>query len=267
MTRVDVDEGRIEVTEHGVSGRPPAVLLAGFSAPATSWRYQVPALVQAGLRVLTVDLPGHGTAGRVPPGTTMDTRARWVHELLDRLSLVDVVLLGGSMGASTAWAYLAAYGPDRVRAVVSVDQTPAMLNTADWPYGFYGYRPDNRDSYFATGIPATGHGTPLWRRGARLARLLRAMQGAHRDLGPAELALLADHARRDWRPTVADTDVPVLFVAGSRSEYWPSGHAVAAASLARRGSAAVIRGAGHATNIELPAVFNRGVLRFLGLAR
>ena len=41
---------------------PPVVLLAGFKAPATSWRYQVGALTQAGFQVFSVDLRGHGSA-------------------------------------------------------------------------------------------------------------------------------------------------------------------------------------------------------------
>ena len=56
----------------------------------------------------------------------------------------------------------------------------------------------------------------------RLVRLLRAMKGAERELTPGELALLNDHAKADWRPVIAATTLPVLFVAGAESEFWPS---------------------------------------------
>ncbi|WP_460766840.1 alpha/beta fold hydrolase [Mariniluteicoccus flavus] len=76
--------------------------------------------------------------------------------------------------------------------------------------------------------------------------------------------MLHDHATADWRPVIATADAPVLFVAGEHSEFWPASHAAASAELAPQGEFAVITNAGHATNIEQPEVFNRGVLEFLG---
>jgi pimeloyl-ACP methyl ester carboxylesterase len=89
------------------------------------------------------------------------------------------------------------------------------------------------------------------------------MKGAERELSPGELALLHDHARADWRPVIAATQLPMLFVAGAESEFWPSSHAAAAAALAPRGESAVIAHDGHAANIEQPKAFNAGLLDFL----
>ena len=265
MPSIRADDGvRLEYEESGDPAGRPVVLLAGFKAAASSWRYQVPALERGGYRVLAVDLRGHGGAERPASGVDMARRGRDVRDVLGALDLRDAVLVGGSMGANTIWSYLSQEGAERVAAVVSVDQTPKMLNSADWPHGFYGYTEANRDTYFAERIPDTGQGTPLLRRGMRLVRLLRAMKGAERELTPGELALLNDHAKADWRPTIAATDVPVLFVAGADSEFWPSSHAAASATLAPRGESAVIARDGHAANIEQPRAFNSGLLGFLG---
>jgi non-heme chloroperoxidase len=170
------------------------------------------------------------------------------------------------MGGNTVWAYLAAFGGDRVAGVVIVDQTPKMLNTADWPHGFYGYDESNADTFFAEGVPPTGHGTPLWRRGRRLFRLLKALRTApapSKELSPAELALLGDHARADWRDAIAGSTVPALFVAGAESEFWPASHAAASAALAPHATSAVIPHDGHPANLEQPAAFNRLLLGFL----
>ncbi|MFE5407882.1 alpha/beta fold hydrolase [Microbacterium sp. NPDC056569] len=264
MPSIHADDGvRLEYAESGDPSGRPVVLLAGFKAAASSWLYQVPALERAGYRVLGVDLRGHGGAERPASGVDMARRGGDVRAVLDHLDLRDAVLVGGSMGASTIWSYLSQEGADRVAAVVSVDQTPKMLNTADWPHGFYGYTAQNLDTYFAAGIPDTGQGTPLLRRGARLVRLLRAMKGAEREFTPGELALLNDHAKADWRPVIAAAEVPVLFVAGAESEFWPSSHAAASAALAPRGESAVIGRDGHAANIEQPKAFNAGLLEFL----
>lgn len=263
MTALPTDDGvRIAYTEHGDPAGRPVVLLAGFTAPATSWLYQLKPLAEAGFRVLAVDLRGHGNADH-PERVDMARRGRDVHELLARLDLSDAVLVGASMGASTIWSFLDQFGGSRVAAVVSVDQTPKMLNTADWPHGFYGYDETNADTLFAERIPDTGRGTPLAQRGRRLVRLLRAMKGAPKGLDAGELALLHDHATRDWRAVIAACELPVLFVAGEQSEFWPSSHAAAVAALAPRGESAVIYEDGHAANIEQPRAFNRGVLEFL----
>ncbi|GAA5197047.1 alpha/beta hydrolase [Microbacterium jejuense] len=264
MPAIRADDGvRLQYEAAGDPNGRPVVLLAGFKAAATSWMYQVPALAGAGYRVLSVDVRGHGAGERPESGVDMARRARDVRDILDALDLRDVVLIGGSMGASTIWSYLHAEGEQRTAAVVSVDQTPKMLNTEDWPHGFYGYTPSNADTYFAEGIPATGRGTPLVRRGLRLVRLLRAMKGAERALTAGELSLLHDHATADWRGVIAATGLPVLFVAGADSEFWPSSHAAASAALAARGESAVIAHDGHAANIEQPRAFNAGLLEFL----
>ena len=262
---ITADDGyRIHVAEHGdVTGRP-VVLLAGFKAAATTWRFQLRSLVDAGYRVLAVDIRGHGDTEPIGRDVTMRRRADDVATVLEQLDVRDATLVGGSMGGNTIWAYVDAHGTDRLRSIVVVDQTPRMLNDADWRHGYYGYEPANRDTYFAEGIPPTGVGTPIWRRGMRLVRMVQAMgRVARAPLTPGELDILGDHARADWRPVIARTDVPVLFVAGAESELWPSTHAAAAAALASHGESATIRRAGHATNMEQPAAFDRGLLSFL----
>ena len=267
MPSIESGGARIDYTVHG-DGRSSSsvMLLAGFTAPATSWRYQIPSLTQAGHRVIAVDLPGHGTAPAMPHGTTMQTRAGLVHALIEQLDLRDAAMIGGSMGANTIWSYVDTYGTGRLRAAVVVDQTPRMLNAPEWAYGFYGYDQEKVDTFFANGVPSTGHGTPIWNRGMRLVRLLAAMGRVDRSLSPPELALLNDHAKRDWCSTIRASDLPVLIVAGSDSEFWPSAHAAAAAALAPNGASTVVARAGHATNMERPHSFNRVVAEFLDSA-
>jgi non-heme chloroperoxidase len=264
VTALTADDGvRLEYTEHGDPSGAPVILLAGFKAAATSWLYQLEPLTEAGYRVLAVDLRGHGEAEHPASGVDMARRGRDVHDVLETLDLRDVRLVGGSMGANTIWSYLHQFGGDRVRSIVTVDQTPRMLNSADWPHGFYGYDESNADTYFAEGIPDTGKGTPLARRGMRLVRLLRAMKGGDRTFTPGELSLLHDHATCDWRDAISATDRPVLFVAGADSEFWPSSHAAASAALTENGVSVVLENDGHAANIEQPKAFNRAMLGFL----
>ena len=260
------DAVRLDYTETGPATGRPIVLLAGFRAAAATWLFQAPHLAAAGYRVISVDIRGHGTADHPDFGHSMQRRGADVNDVLEALDLHDAVLVGQSMGGNTVWAYLDEFGSKRIAGVVIVDQTPKMLNTADWQHGFYKYDETNVDTYFAEGIPPTGHGTPIWRRGRRLGRLLTALRsapGEPKQMTAGELDLLSDHAHKDWRSVIAKAKVPVLFVAGAESEVWPSSHAAASAALVTNASSSVILKAGHATNIEQPAEFNRLLLEFV----
>jgi pimeloyl-ACP methyl ester carboxylesterase len=195
----------------------------------------------------------------------MERHGADIGDVIDTLALQDATVVGQSMGGNSIWALLAAGRVGGIRDIVIVDQTPKMLNSDDWAYGFYDYDAANADTYFATGIPDPKRHSIGSKGPARVARLLKAMdlKAAKAGFTPAELTLLNDHAKRDWRPTIAASQVPVLFVAGRESEFWPCEHAAAAASRTPLGESAVVEKAGHATNIEQPKAFNAGLLSWL----
>jgi pimeloyl-ACP methyl ester carboxylesterase len=117
---------------------PPVLLVHGWSCDGNDWCYQVPALVEAGFRAISVDLRGHGNSsapeGRYGPRIFADDLAA----LLDQLNTGPVVAAGHSMGGATVVA-LAVEHPAKVRAVVPVDSA----------YGFgEGFR-GQRDAFIA----------------------------------------------------------------------------------------------------------------------
>jgi pimeloyl-ACP methyl ester carboxylesterase len=207
-----------------------------------------------------------------PFGHRMARHGRALGDFLGAIGLPSsdkVVLVGGSMGASTIWSHVDLFGTSAVRGIVTIDQTPKKSNEADWPYGVYGYRADNLGTFFADGPPLeTGHGTPIEQRGARLERLLAAYRPDSDDTHPSKLpttalALLRDHAVQDWRDVIARLDIPSLLIAGRDSELWPREHAAAAASLNLLARAVVIEDCGHGANAEQPDVCNSGVIDFI----
>ena len=170
------------------------------------------------------------------------------------------------MGGNSIWALVAQFGCAGLRDVVIVDQTPKMLNSDDWPYGFYGYDASNVDTLFASGIPDPGRFPAKSKGLVRIARVLKALEipkGGKPTFTEAELALLNDHAKRDWRPVIAAFDRPAFFIAGAESEFWPAAHAAASAALNPLARSTVIERDGHAANIEQPQRFNEALLGFL----
>jgi non-heme chloroperoxidase len=253
----------LRLTDTGPASGATVVLVAGYTAPAASWALQVDALTAAGHRAVSLDRRSHGLSDAPAFGHRMARHGKDLHDALAALDLGDVVLVGGSMGASTIWSYLDLFGTPGVRGVVSVDQTPKMINDEGWPHGFYGLTDANSGTFFAEGVPPTGRGAPM-----NTDAITRLVERAGPDsvpgnFRPETLPLLRDHAQQDWRDVIARTDVPVLMVAGRDSQFWPCEHAAAAVADNPHGRAVVIEDAGHPVNFDQADRFNAELLGFL----
>ena len=100
----------------------PIVLLHGFPELAYSWRYQIPALVDAGYRVISFDQRGYGGSGK-PEGIEAYDLGHLVDDvtgLLDRLGIDQATIVGHDWGSIVAWT-AAVTRPDRVSRVVSLN--------------------------------------------------------------------------------------------------------------------------------------------------
>jgi non-heme chloroperoxidase len=267
MGTVTTNDGvSLHWTEEG-SG-PTVLLIAGYTAAATSWVFQVEALVAAGFRAVALDRRSHGESDAPEFGQRISRHAKDVRDVIEALDLHDVVLVGGSMGASTIWSYIDLFGTDRVRGIVSVDQTPRMINGDGWDHGFYGFTDENAGTLFRDGVPQTGRGLGAEQALPALMRLVERLGGAdtlRHEVRPETLPLLRDHAQQDWRDVIARVDVPVLMVAARDSQVWPAEHAAASVQGNPLGRSVVLDDCGHAANIDQPEAFNAALVDFLGL--
>jgi epoxide hydrolase 4 len=113
-----------EVRLHYVEAVPPGpykglvVLLHGFPEHWYSWRFQIPALRQAGYRVVAPDLRGYNLSDK--PAKVSDYHikklARDVAELIAALGEKQAVVVGHDWGSFVAW-YLAMHHPDKVKGL------------------------------------------------------------------------------------------------------------------------------------------------------
>jgi non-heme chloroperoxidase len=120
--------------DHG-SGKP-VVLIHGYPLSGASWEKQVPALLDAGYRVVTYDRRGFGKSSQPTTGYNYDTFAEDLHKLITQLKLRDFTLAGFSMGGGEVARYLGKYGSKGVsKAVIISGVPPYLLKTADNPEG------------------------------------------------------------------------------------------------------------------------------------
>ncbi|MEV7801966.1 alpha/beta hydrolase [Microbispora sp. NPDC088329] len=123
--------------DHG-SGQP-VVLIHGYPLDGHSWEKQIPALLDAGYRVIAYDRRGFGRSSQPTVGYDYDTFAADLNTLLETLDLRDVILVGFSMGTGEVGRYLGTYGSGRVaKAAFLASLEPFLLKTEDNPEGVDG---------------------------------------------------------------------------------------------------------------------------------
>ncbi|MFC1402163.1 MULTISPECIES: alpha/beta fold hydrolase [Streptacidiphilus] len=120
--------------DHGQGS--PVVLIHGYPLDGRSWELQIPALLEAGHRVITYDRRGFGQSSQPTSGYDFDTFADDLNVLLDVLRLKDVALVGFSMGTGEIGRYIGAHGTANLRKVAFLAPIePFLLQTPDNPTG------------------------------------------------------------------------------------------------------------------------------------
>jgi pimeloyl-ACP methyl ester carboxylesterase len=122
---VDTNGVRLRVVEAGDRDAPVVVLCHGFPELAYSWRHQIPALADAGYRVLAPDQRGYGGSSRPEALDAYD-----IHQLtgdivglLDDVDAERAVWIGHDWGAMVVWN-AALLHRDRVAAVAALSVPP-----------------------------------------------------------------------------------------------------------------------------------------------
>ena len=264
----------LHYTDQGAGA--PVVLVHGWPLSGRSWEAQVPALVDAGHRVITYDRRGFGQSSQPWDGYDYDTFAADLDALLTSLDLRGVTLVGFSMGGGEVVRYLSRYGADRVaKAVLAAAVPPYLYTSDDNPDGGLD---DETIASFENGVKADrpafldGFSTEFFSTGGLLGKKLQVSE-AQRQYAvslalPASpkgtLDCIAAFGRTDFRADVASVTVPTLVIHGDSDAVVPfevSGKR--SAELVPGARLHVIEGGPHGINASHAEEFNRVLLDFL----
>lgn len=114
----------------------PIILIHGWPLSGAMWEYQVAALVEEGYRVITYDRRGFGRSSRPFDGYSYESMAEDLQDLISKLSLKDVTLIGFSMGGGELGKYVEMFGTNNLSKLVFISSiAPFMLKTDDNPDG------------------------------------------------------------------------------------------------------------------------------------
>jgi pimeloyl-ACP methyl ester carboxylesterase len=122
---VETNGVQLRVIDAGDRNAPVVVLAHGFPELAYSWRHQIPALTEAGYRVLAPDQRGYG--GSSKPGTVdaynIVELSTDIVGLLDDVGAERAVIVGHDFGGVVAWSAPLLH-PDRFAGVVGLSVPP-----------------------------------------------------------------------------------------------------------------------------------------------
>lgn len=103
-------------------GEKCVVLLHGYLESMYVWDDFAPLLTPS-VRVITVDIPGHGISEVKGEVHTMEMVADVLHQMLKSLEIERVTMVGHSMGGYVALAFCARY-PEQLDGLVLLSSTP-----------------------------------------------------------------------------------------------------------------------------------------------
>lgn len=236
MARLERQDALIH---YDLRGDGPVVLLThGFSSSGAAFAGNATAIVNAGCRLVTWDLRGHGRsdAGADAESYTVSRVLGDMAALLDHVGADRAVVGGHSLGGYLSLAFRIAH-PDRVEGLILLDTGP-------------GYRDD-----------AARAG---WNRfvDKEVQRLAAEQPGAESEGWTRTAESILKQHDGSVIESLPAIDVPVLVIVGEKDTPFRGGSAYMADKIPDA-ELVVIEGAGHSPNVTHKEEFDRCVTKFL----
>ncbi|MDM9644617.1 alpha/beta hydrolase [Rhizobium sp. S163] len=250
----------------------PILFSHGWPLSGDAWEAQMLYFGQNGYRVIAHDRRSHGKSSQTWDGNNMDQYADDLAELIEKLDLKNLIMIGHSTGGGEVAHYLGRHGTKRVAKVVLVGAVPPlMLKTDANPEGlplnvFDGIRKGtalDRSQFFRDlSMPFYGFN----RDGAKVNEGLRetfwlmGMAGGIK----GEYDCIHEFSEVDYTDDLRKIDKPTLFIHGDDDQIVPIVAAALKSSKIVKGAVLkVYEGSAHGLAQVEPERFNADVLAFI----
>ena len=252
----------IEIGYDEAGSGTPVVLLHGFPFNRSMWSEQIEVLTSRH-HVLAPDLRGHGETTVTTEPATMEEMARDVAALMEKLEIRRAAICGLSMGGYVAMALYRMF-PLRARALILAD-TRAGADTEEAKAN----REAQAEKALQQGmagiadamLPKLLSPKTVARNPAVVARVREMILKTSPEGAAAALRGMAQ--RRDQTGFLSRVICPALIAVGREDMIAPLPEAQLMHREIGGSRLEVIEDAGHVSNIEQPASFNRALTKFL----
>lgn len=248
------------------AGERCVVLLHGYLESLLVWEEFVPLLYKQ-VRVVTLDLPGHGISEIRGEAHTMEFLADTVADCMRALGIERFTVVGHSMGGYAALALLERH-PEMLEGIVLLSSTP----NADTPEKAENRRREialvraGKKDALARVAPDAGFAPENRRRMADAIEDLREQVFITEDDGI--IALLNGMIERpDRNALLQQSTVPQLFILGRKDGYIPAEAAEKMVATHPRAQVVWLENSGHMGFLEEPEACAQALLEFVEAER
>jgi 3-oxoadipate enol-lactonase len=246
----------------GPENAPVVCITHSLASDGGSWAEQVPPLLQAGFRVLRLDMRGHGGSDPVAGDYTMQQLAGDVATVLEALAIPRVHYIGLSIGGMIGQAFAIEHGAKLISAMWC-DTLPASpsgaaalwderMNTVRRACSLEPLADGTVERWFTDAFKTENPGR--WKQ-------IRDTVAATTPAG--YLGCSAAIMNFDFTGGLSSVRVPVLVVCGSEDPGTPAPENRRLAGLVPGGRYEEIPGMRHFPNVEAPDQFNRIMMGWL----
>lgn len=231
----------------------PLVLLHGFTGRKETWN-QIVSYLSHSFQVITIDLPGHGQTVSNKP-RTMEQFAKDLDEIVNRLNLGSIHLLGYSLGGRSALSY-AMYFPGNIRTLILESASPGIRTKEEQKQRM------KQDALLAQKLIMEGidefvtywENIPLFQTQKRLPiELQQAVRTERLSQNVEGLALSLLHMGTGMQPSwwgrLSELTVPVTLIVGEEDEKFVCINNIMQTKL-KFATVKIVENAGHAVHLE-----------------
>jgi len=244
---------RIWYEDTGGTGVPVVLVHAGTGSTAM-WVHQLPALAEAGYRVVAYDRRGHGRTALLGQS---NAAADDLHRLTDRLAIERFHLVGTAAGGIVSFDYALSF-PQRLRSLVIANSIGGVQDE-----GYLELQRRLRPKPQFDALPEEVRELGPAYRAMNPEGVLRwkELEYASR---PGGVAPQPKTAKRITFSSLETLAAPTLLLTGDADLYTPPPVLKLFADRIKNSTSIVIPECGHSAYWEQPELFNRAVLDFIG---
>lgn len=218
MKNAVINKKRIVYTDTGKGF--PIVLLHGYLETKEVWSNFAEKLSET-FRVLCIDLPGHGSSENLAEIHDMETMAKHISLLLEKLAIKQCVMLGHSMGGYVALAFANNYthklsGLVLFHSSVYADNDEKKENRLR---EIKLIEQGKKDILFAANLPKMFANDKVKTHSHEIANI-QELAKTHNEQGICSI-LRGMMARKDQQEFIKHINKPMLFIFGEKDNYIP----------------------------------------------
>lgn len=249
---IDIDGLKIAYEETGMADGQPVIILHGWGCNKSTVR-SIAACLQDKMRVISIDLPGHGNSDEPKEVWGTFDFADMLSKFLRQLNIENPSLIGHSFGGRTSIAFASKNKADKIVLVDSAGITPKR--SLKYYYKVYSYKALKK---FALALLGKEKGNKL------IEKALKKRGSAdYQAASPKMRAIMSKCVNEDLRKFMPDIKTPTLLIWGENDTATPLSDAKIMEKLIPDSGLVAFPNCGHYSFLDNPYGFRSVLQSFL----